>query len=307
MKYPSKLKEGATIGLVRPSSAITKERENACVEKLRKMGYKVKTSGNISTCYGGYMADKPQVRGYWLNEMFADPEVDAVFCVRGGDGSNGVWKYLDLDVIRANPKIFAGYSDITTFHLIFNQLCDMVTFHAPMVSSNMLDNFDPETEKSFFQALNAEGPYDFVNPEGFGLKTMKGGRAEGILTGGNLTLVAASLGTPYEIDCRGRILFLEDVHAHVDSTDRIVMQLANSGKFDDCAGILLGQFTDCINQADESYTMLDMFSDILSCYDIPVMYNLQSGHGFPMMTLPLGASCIMDADKRTVRFIPSGR
>ena len=132
MKYPAKLKPGATIGLVSPSSAISPEREKACIERLKAMGFRVKASDNISTNLGGYMAGTGEVRGKWLNKMFADPEVDAIFCVRGGDGGNRAWKYLDLDVVRNNPKIFVGYSDITTFHLAFNQLCDMVTFHGPM-------------------------------------------------------------------------------------------------------------------------------------------------------------------------------
>ncbi|MDD6043399.1 MAG: LD-carboxypeptidase [Eubacteriaceae bacterium] len=304
MKYPAKLKPGATIGLVSPSSAISPEREKACIERLKAMGFRVKASDNISTNLGGYMAGTGEVRGKWLNKMFADPEVDAIFCVRGGDGGNRAWKYLDLDVVRNNPKIFVGYSDITTFHLAFNQLCDMVTFHGPMVSSNILENFDSETEESFFQALNADEPYEFKNPEGFDIEVMHHGKAEGRITGGNLTLVCASIGTPYEIDCKDKILFLEDVHGHVDSMDRIVVQLLNSGKIDDCAGILLGQFTDIDNHVDKDYQYLEMFADLFYDIDKPIMYNIQSGHDFPMMTIPMGAMCSIDTESKKIIFKP---
>ena len=304
MRYPKKLEAGATIGLVSPCSPIPPERRDACIKLLEDMGFKVKASPNISSVYASYMAGEARERGRWMNAMFADPEVDAIFCIRGGDGGNRIWKYLDLDIVRKNPKIFVGYSDVTTFHLAFNQLCDLVTFHGPMVSSNMLEHFDEETKNSFFEALNAREPYEFKNPQGYDIRVMHEGRASGRLTGGNLTLVCASIGTPYEIDCRGKILFLEEVHGDVAGMDRIMMQLINSGKLEECSGILLGQFTDIEEPDSPDYQYMELFMDLLSDVKKPVFYNIQSGHDFPMMTLPMGAMISMDSETGQILIRP---
>jgi len=327
MIYPKKLKKGDTVGLVCLSSPVTKERQAKCIAAIEGMGYKVKYADNLTANYGGYMAGSGKVRGEWLNRMFADPSVDAVFCIRGGDGSSRVTEYADLDIVRANPKIFAGYSDITSFHLLFNQKCDLVTFHGPMVSSNMVDDFDAETAASFFQYVSedsddedkemingipSEAPesgraqavhkYIFKNPEGFPVKVLKEGLAEGILTGGNLTLLCSSVGTSCEVETDGKILFIEEVGEYVDRLERLVWHLRNCGKFKACRGILLGQFTDCGNRYMPDYDYVRCFEDALEGIDIPVMYHLQSGHGKPMMTLPLGAVCRMDTAKKSVEF-----
>ena len=307
MKYPKKLEAGATIGLICPSSAVSAEREKQCKAVIEEMGYKVKMADNLTTNYAGYMADRGDVRGRWINAMFEDPEVDAVFCVRGGDAGSRAMEYLDLDMIRENPKIFVGYSDVTSMHLAFTQKCGFVTFHGPMVSSNMVDEFDEETRAGFFRALNAEEAYEFKNPTGCELDVLKegkskGGKAEGLLTGGNLSLLTASIGTPYEVDTKGKIFFIEEVGETMNRVDRMVYQLRNSGKFKECEGILIGQFTDCTNKEAPDFTELDCFRDALEGLDIPVLFNIQSGHDYPMMTLPLGAMCSMDTVKRSISF-----
>lgn len=139
MKFPKKLTPGATIGLVATSSCTTPEKVEKCIAKLEELGYKVKPAANLTTNYGGYMADTGKVRADELNKMFADPEVDAIFCMRGGDGSSRIMEYLDYDMIKANPKIFVGYSDVTNLHLALTEKCGLVTFHGPMVASNMID------------------------------------------------------------------------------------------------------------------------------------------------------------------------
>ena len=162
MRYPKKLEKGATIGIICPSSPISAEREVQCVSVLQEMGFKVKKADNLTKNYAGYMAGTGEERAAWINKMFADKEVDAVFCVRGGDGGSRVIRHLDLDIIRSNPKIFVGYSDVTCLHMLFNQKCDLVTFHGPMVSSNMVDAFDDDTKNAFFDALTAEDTYESV-------------------------------------------------------------------------------------------------------------------------------------------------
>ena len=300
MKYLNKLKKGDTVGLICPSSAITEERVIQCENVIKNLGYKVKKADNLTSDLAGYMAGGGDIRGQWINRMFADPEVQAIFCIRGGDGGNRAVEYLDLNIIKNNPKIFLGYSDITNFHLILNQMCEIPTFHGPMVSSNMVDNFDDETKVSFFQALNESESYEFINPEGYEIGVLKEGKGEGLLTGGNLSILIASMGTPYELDTKGKILFIEEVRESMCHIDRMVYQLRNSGKLKDCAGIILGQFTKCYNEDLPEYDVFDVFRDALKDIDIPVIYNLQSGHGFPNMTLPFGSVCKIDTEIREI-------
>lgn len=302
MNYPKKLKPGATIGIICPSSAISKEREIQCTAVLNGLGYKIKKADNLTANLAGYMAGNGKIRGEWINQMFANPEVDAIFCVRGGDGGSRAIEFLDLELIKNNPKIFVGYSDITSFHLIFNQICDFVTFHGPMVSSNMVDDFDNESKASFFEALNAEDSYEFYNPKGHDIEILKEGTAKGTLVGGNFALLCASIGTPYEVDTKGKILFIEEVGESMNRIDRLVYQFRNSAKLKDCAGILLGQFTNCPNKDMTEYTELNIFKEALADIDIPIMYNIQSGHGYPTMTLPFGAHCVVDTKTKTISF-----
>lgn len=301
MLYPKKINAGATIGLVSPCSAISEERLESCKRALKNMGFSIKLSENICANKGGYMAGDEKERGQWINKMFADPEVDAIFCIRGGDGGNRVTPYIDLDIVRANPKAFVGYSDITSFHLLFNQQADLITFHGPMVSSNLVDHLDAETKFSLFSCLNAEDSYSYVPPQGFDLKVLREGKADGPITGGNLTVVCASIGTPYEIDTKDKILFVEDLDAHIGNMDRHVYQLKNAGLLDHAKGIIIGQFTDC--EYDEpDYGIGQVFLDATQDLNIPVMSNIQSGHGFPMVTLPMGAMCHMDTKAKSITF-----
>lgn len=301
MRFPEKLKAGAVIGLVSPSSPVSEERQEQCCKAMRALGFRVKKADNISASKGGYMAGEEKVRGEWINRMFADPEVEAIFCIRGGDGANRIIPYIDLDVVRENPKIFQGYSDITSLHLLFNQKCGLVTFHGPMISSNVVDQFDVETKQGFFESLTADRAYAYSAPEGFPIGTAREGSAKGELTGGNLTVLCASVGTPYEIDTKGKILFIEEIGEHIGNLDRHVYQLKNAGLLDQVKGIILGQFTRC-NVDEEGFDMTRVVLDAIGDMDIPVMYNVQSGHGFPMITLPMGAVCKMDTETKSIIF-----
>lgn len=205
MKYPKKLEEGAVIGIVAPSSPVSEERVAQCRAVLEDLGYGVKMADNLAAFKGGYMAGDEELRGSWINNMFADEEVDAIFCLRGGDGANRILEFIDTDVVREHKKIFVGYSDITSLHLLFNQNCGLVTFHGPMVSSNMVDQFDEETKAAFFAALTAEREYAYRAPEGFEIGVAREGKAKGEMTGGNLTVMCASVGTPWEMETDGKM------------------------------------------------------------------------------------------------------
>lgn len=301
MLFPKAVKPGATVGLVCPSSPITPEQQEACRRVLTEWGFRVKESANLTASHGGYMAGDGKLRARELNAMFADPEVDVILCCRGGDGVGRAIPYMDRDIIRRNPKPFIGYSDITGYHLLMNQDCGLGTFHGPMCSSNMVGGMTEGEKQSLWQALTQDD-LTYIPPEGSPIGVLRPGRAEGVVTGGNLSLVCAFMGTPLEIDTRGKLLFLEDVHEPCYSIDRMMWHLLNAGKLQQCAGILLGQFTQCDNRASEDFGCLDVFREATENLGIPVMYNIESGHGAPMMTIPMGAVGRMDTKAGTLTF-----
>ena len=302
MRYPEKLKKGDTVGLVCTSSPIKTERIEKCREAVENLGFKVKMADNLDAKFNGYMAGSGRERAKWLNTMFEDPEVKGIFCIRGGDGSSRIMEYLDYEMIKNNPKVFAGYSDVTNLHLAFNKKCDFVTYHGPMVSSNMADGFDNESERAFIEAVCSEEPYEFKNPEGYIIGVINEGHAEGRITGGNLSLLSASIGTPYEIDTRDSILFIEEVGEPMSKIEKWIYHLRNTGKFNDCKGVILGQFTNVTNEECPDLDADEYIGNILKEYNIPVMCNIQSGHGDKMITMPMGAECIMDTASLKISF-----
>lgn len=302
MRFPKKLKYGDTIGIIAPSSPVSLEKLNQCQKVLEDMGYKVKIGKSAYESVCGYMAGSAQLRAEDINSMFADKNIDAIFCIRGGYSSCTVMEYLNYDIIKNNPKIFVGYSDITSYNIAFNQKCDFVTYHGPMVSSNMISQYDDFTKKSFEDALNMDEELELKNPVGEEFKVLVEGYAKGRITGGNMTLINPSIGTDYEIDTKGKILFLEEVEESVPKIEKMLYQLKYSGKFDDCAGVLIGDFSDCNNTYDESYNVDCLMKDFFKDFKKPVMSNIKSGHCSPMSTIILGAVCTIDTEKKTIKF-----
>ncbi len=302
MVFPEKLKKGDTVAIVAPSSPVTKEQADACKRLVEDMGYKVRMGKCTYLSIHGYSAGTGEEKAEDINEMFADKTVKAIWCIRGGDTSSHAMDKIDYEIVRNNPKIFVGYSDITNLHVNFNQKCDLVTFHGPMVKSNMLNDFDDFTKTSFDKALNMGEELTLENPDGENFKVMAEGHAKGTVVGGNLALLTSMIGTPYEVDAKGKILFIEDVDENVERLDRMMYQLKYSNKLKDANGIIFGDFTDCVNNRDNSYTVIEMLKDVLAGYDKPVMYNIKSGHCFPMSTIPFGTTCVMDTNSGTIKF-----
>lgn len=302
MIFPNKLKKGDTIAIIAPSSPVTNSEADLCKKLVEDMGYKVKMGKCTYESIHGYSAGTGERRAADINEMFADKEVKAIWCIRGGDTSSHIMDKLDFEMIKNNPKIFVGYSDVTNLNINFNQKCGFVTFHGPMVKSNMLNAYDEFTKTSFEKALNMQSELILENPVGEDSKVMIDGNAEGTIIGGNLSLIVSMIGTPYEIDTKGKILFIEDVDENVRRLDRMMYQLKYSNKLEEAAGIIFGDFADCINEKDEDYTVAEMLKDVLADYKKPVMYNVKSGHCFPMSTIPLGSSCSMNTELKMIKF-----
>lgn len=297
---PPALQKGATIGIVAPSSPLAQpEYLERGLAFWRRRGYRVRTGKHIKAA-AGYLAGSDDQRLADLHQMFRDPEVQAIFCLRGGYGSLRLLAGLDYELIAAHPKILVGYSDITALHLAINLRTGLVTFHGPMLYPELGSQApSPFTEESLLHTLTATGPPDPITPAP-GMPaavTINPGQARGIVTGGNLSLIVATLGTPYEIDTRGKILFLEEVDEAPYRLDRMLTQLHLAGKLEKAAGIVCGH---CPPQ---EVAALEVIIERLGPTGRPCFYGLPAGHLNAQVTLPLGIHAYLDAETCTLTYL----
>lgn len=303
MTKPKALALGDTIGLVSPSSPTSHEDVERAREKLIEMGFKVKM-GRSPFEKLGYLSGQDSIRARDIEEMFEDKEVDGILCVRGGYGSPRILDMLDYELIKNNPKVFIGYSDITALHVAFNQLSNLVTFHGPMASSDMIKDFSDFSRESLFRNVMEGDANPFDNPPGEEIVTINGGKAEGTIIGGNLSLLVDTLATPYEVNTKGKLFFIEEVNEDPYNIDRMLNQLRLAGKFEDAAGIILGDFNKCeSSKHEENLSLMELIDDHIKGANKPTIYNLQAGHCSPILTLPFGVSAQLDADKKELKIL----
>lgn len=305
MTTPKPLFPGARVALTCASSAVPADRLGPAVDAVAALGLEpVVYPSCIFENRHGYLAASDAQRAQDIQDAFADPSIDGVLSIRGGYGAHRVLPLLDLEAIAKTPKYFSGYSDVTALHTAFNQCCGFVTYHTIMPSTEYYQETDAYSMEYLRRALfgTLTGPLE--NPPGQSMTTLVPGTAAGVLCGGNLSLLAASLGTPWEIDTRGKILFLEDIGEKTYRVDSMLTQLRNAGKFDDCAGVLLGAWTDCPPEDPERTLLLpEIFAELIAPAGKPVLMDLACGHVLPTMALPLGAPVTMDADHHTLEVL----
>jgi muramoyltetrapeptide carboxypeptidase len=223
-----------------------------------------------------------------LEEMFARDEVRAIICARGGYGANYLLEAFNLEKIRAHPKIFVGYSDLTALLTYFSDATGLITFHGPMVAKDWARE-DGVDLASWLPAVSDTVPWELNLNANSGVSALVEGSAEGILYGGCLSILVASLGTPYEIKTPGTILFMEDLGEKPFQVDRMLMQLKLAGKFKDIRGIIFGEMKDCFQTANQGYTLQEVVKRIVGDFGVPVAYGVKSGHvSASNMTLPFG-------------------
>ncbi|MCF7935315.1 MAG: LD-carboxypeptidase [Synergistales bacterium] len=309
MRRVPALRPGDTVGLVSPSSPSSRRSVDTAVQAVRELGFQVKVG---PSCYAalGYMAGEDSLRARDVNEMFADPGVRGILCLRGGDGATRLPPLIDLEAIARTPKVFLGYSDITILHQMFNCYGGFCTFHGPMPATEFSKpTFPGYVRDHLLQALCREEPLGRIEPyEGAApMETLVPGAAEGELVGGNLALVCALLGTPWEIDTRGRILVLEDVDEPPYRIDRMLTQLRLAGKLQDAAGIVLGQFNH-IKPKNPSRTLslAEIFEAVVAPVGTPCLTGGCFGHGEKKVTLPLGARAALDGAAAELTLLESG-
>jgi muramoyltetrapeptide carboxypeptidase len=294
---PKRLSPGDTIGIVAPASPGDAELAMAGVKWLETQGFCVQLGMTVDQTLG-YLAGADTLRAADINTMFASPDIDGIICLRGGYGTMRLLELLDYNMIRSHPKVFVGYSDITALHTSIGQRTGLVTFHGPMVGSDMGKGLSDYTLDYFTRAMTAPSPLGpIINPP---LTVppicIAPGKAQGYLTGGNLSLIVATLGTPYEIDTRGKILCLEEVAEAPYRLDRMLTQLLLAGKLQDAAGIVFDVCPDCeIENEPPSFTVQEVLQDRLGHLDKPVLSHLYFGHTADKATLPLGVLAVLNS------------
>jgi muramoyltetrapeptide carboxypeptidase len=290
---PPALQPGDTIGIVAPASNIKRELLEAGCERFRQLGYKPIYLDSIFE-QDLYFAGSVERRTRELEEMFVRDDVQAIVCARGGYGSNCLLEPLDIEKIASHPKIFAGYSDLTTLLTYVSDVAGFVTFHAPMVTKDFA-NSDGVDLNSWHAALSGQSEWAISTGGDSGVKALVEGSTAGTIYGGCLSMLVASLGTPYDIQTAGTILFIEDVATKPYQVDRMLMQLKLAGKLEDVRGLIFGEMLDCTQHKNQAYTLEEVILRIVDDLEIPVAYGLRSGHvSRQNVTLPIGVQAALE-------------
>jgi muramoyltetrapeptide carboxypeptidase len=285
---PLALREGDCIGLAAPASPFHREAFAAGVEVLHDLGFRVHYSPRVFEAYR-YLAGSDTARAAELQALFADPEIKAILCCRGGYGSQRLLPYLDPALIMANPKIFVGYSDLTSLLLYLYSRCRLVTFHGPVVAGDLRPGLEPAMLRQFKGILT--GDDDAMQPPAPSLDSLtvlRPGEAEGPLLGGCLSLFVYSIGTPFQPETQGSILFLEDRGERLYAIDRMLTYLKLSGVLAGVRGLVFGNIEPVLNDRDQPYSLPDVILDVLSDVQIPILYGFPAGHCPQPLTLPFG-------------------
>lgn len=291
---PPALRSGDTVGIVAPASAIQKDLLEAGCAGLRRFGYKPFYLDSIFD-HDLYFAGSVKRRARELEQMFTREDVRAIVCARGGYGANYLLEELDLDVIKAHPKIFVGYSDVTALLTWFADAANLVTFHGPMVTKDFAGEKGID-DASWLAALT--GTRGWQVRADSQVKALVAGEASGTLYGGCLSILVASLGTPYAIKTAGTILFLEDIAAKPYQIDRMLMQLKLAGKLNGVRAIIFGEMRDCVQHAEQGYTLEEVILRVVGDLGIPTAFGLPSGHvSAQNITLPIGVSAKLTVGK----------
>jgi muramoyltetrapeptide carboxypeptidase len=301
---PPKLKHGDLIGVVAPASPASEPSKiERGVRYLETLGYRVKL-GNHITQVNGYLAGEDQERVSDLHEMFSDKKVKAIVCLRGGYGTPRLLSLINYHLIARNPKVFVGFSDITALQLAFWKRCRLITFHGPMLAVEMANTMDPLTEDLFWRSVTSPKAGGVLSLPGEPVTLFKG-KTSGRLLGGNLSLVVSLLGTRYQPDFRGSILFIEDSDEEPYRIDRMLTQLRNASVLSRTKAILAGQFTDCLPKdlTKPSLTLEQILDEVARASSKPFLSNLAFGHIARKITLPVGLNVRVDADARTIEYL----
>lgn len=295
---PRPLKKGEKIGIVAPAGSVKDEQLAAGVEALRRAGFSVEPAQGIFD-RKGYLAGAAEGRAKALEGFFQREDIAAIFCARGGFGSVQLLPFLDTRMVRRHPKIFVGYSDVTILLNWLLQRCGLVTFHGPMVAMDLARGIAGRSEEFFWGTLGGEKrSWRLQATEAFG-----SGYAEAEMVGGCLSIVVTTLGTPYEIETAGKILFLEDIGEKPYRLERMLTHLKLAGKLERIAGLVFGSFTNCEGDGDRD--LRDIIRELFGHAPYPVITGLEAGHGEENLLLPFGVKMALDGKAGSLSLLES--
>ena len=306
---PPRLQSGMTLGIVAPSSPVFERSDvHRGVAALEKLGVHI-VFGPHAHDRREYLAGHDRDRADDLLAMFFRDDVDAVMCLRGGTGATRTAYAMDRDHLARlrdrPPKPFIGYSDISVFHALFGKELGWVTFYGPVLTS--FAHATDYTLASFRQALMEAEPFDILpNPDDPYVETIVPGVVEGELVGGTLPVLNWTVGTPWELDLRDKILFIETNRRGPGDVDRFLSHLLAAGRLQQCAGLVIGELFESGPQTPGSLSLAEIFDDLIVPLGIPTLYNLPIGHGKHHATLPIGVQARLDATEKTLRILEPG-
>jgi muramoyltetrapeptide carboxypeptidase len=294
---PAPLRRGGRIGVVAPAGCVDDELLSAGVQALQQDGFQVELAPGVHD-RKGYLAGDDEKRARDLEGFFCRPDLDAIFCARGGFGSIQLIPHL-TERIRSHPKIFAGYSDVTSLLNWLLQSCGMVTFHAPMVAMDFAHGLSPHSRDHLWGTLTGE-KWTWKIEVG---EVIRSGKVQAEMLGGCLSVVVTTLGTPYEIDTTGKMLFLEDIGEKPYRVERMLTHLKMAGKLERLAGLVFGDFTQCNGEGPRN--VREIIGDLFYEAPYPVVMGIPAGHGRENLALPFGVELALDGDAGTLSLMES--
>ena len=303
---PKKLRKGDAIGIISPASS---EDDVTLVNKgikyIESLGYRTELGKNLNN-NRGYLAGTDEERIEDIHQMFNDKNVKAIFCLRGGYGASRLLDKIDYNLIKRNPKIFVGFSEITSLQMAFLKKIKLITFAGPMVVPNFSKNRSEYTEEKFWQLITSnKKPGKLLSPRLKKIPNINSGIASGRLVGGNLTVFTSLIGTKFFPELKDKILFLEDVSESPYKIDRMINQLRLNQVFKKVKGIILGRFVDCIEHDanKKTLTLGEIMHDYLKDINVPVIYTFPHGHVKDILTLPIGVKTKLNASRGFVEIL----
>ncbi len=306
----NKLKPGAKIKLIAPGFAIDEHKLEISIEGITQMGFEVIYDSSIMN-HHGYFSNEDEFRASEINKAFANPNIDAIICARGGYGTTRILDQLDYDLIAAHPKPLVGFSDITALLNAIHKKTGLIGFHGPVGSSlnnsysrNTLNDILRSKKSSHTIQSPLSKPEDQLDNSEYDRYTIVPGTAQGKAVGGSLTLISALMGTPYEIDFTDTVVFIEDVGEKPYRIDRMLTQLRSSKTFKKAAGIVFGVCIGCeVQDVSRGFKLKEVIVDRIQDLGIPSLYGMSFGHIPENFTIPIGAQVSFDTQTRTIQIL----
>ena len=309
---PPRLNKDDKIALITPGSYISEEEKQESIDNLYALGFRVTYTERLMQ-KNGYFSATDEERAADLNEMFKRDDVQGIMCARGGYGCARILPYLDYDLIRDNPKPFIGFSDVTALHYAIYKNSRLITFHGPVGVSTFsqfsVKNFQDVLMNPTFE-LTLQNSVSDNNYNPYRITIISEGKAEGELIGGNLSIVTSLIGTEYDIDFDGKIIFLEEFLEEPYRIDRMLTQMLQAGKFKNATGVVLGVFKMCESDKTNpsfknSFNLIEVLKERLGSLGIPVVYGLSFGHVVDKFTLPFGANAELNTETNQLKLLES--